>query len=31
MAALVGGGLGAFAMGAVVLLNEAGLFVAPTL
>jgi hypothetical protein len=31
MAALLGGGIGAFAMGAVVLLNEAGLFAAPTL
>ncbi len=31
MAALLGGGIGAFAMGAVVLLNEAGIFVAPTL
>jgi hypothetical protein len=31
MAALVGGARGAFAMGAVVLLNEAGLSVAPTL
>ena len=31
MAAFLGGGIGAFAMGAVVLLNEAGLLVAPTL
>jgi hypothetical protein len=31
MAALLGGGFGAFAMGAVVLLNEAGIFAAPTL
>ena len=31
MAALLSGGIGAFAMGAVVLLNEAGLFAAPTL
>ena len=31
MAALLGAGIGAFAMGAVVLLNEAGLLVAPTL
>jgi hypothetical protein len=31
MAALLGGGIGAFAMGAVVLLNEAGIFAAPTL
>jgi hypothetical protein len=31
MAAFVGGGIGAFAMGAVVLLNEAGIFAAPTL
>ena len=31
MAAFLGGGIGAFAMGAVVLLNEAGLFAAPTL
>jgi hypothetical protein len=31
MAALLGGGIGAFAMGAVVLLNEAGLFAAPAL
>lgn len=31
MAALLSGGIGAFAMGAVVLLNEAGLFSAPTL
>ena len=31
MAALLGGGIGAFGMGAVVLLNEAGLFAAPTL
>ena len=31
MAAFLGAGVGAFAMGAVVLLNEAGLFAAPTL
>jgi len=31
MAALLGGGIGAFAMGVVVLLNEAGIFAAPTL
>ena len=31
MAALLAGGIGAFAMGAVVLLNEAGLFAAPAL
>jgi hypothetical protein len=31
MAAFLGGGIGACAMGAVVLLNEAGLFAAPTL
>jgi hypothetical protein len=31
MAALLAGGIGAFAMGAVVLLNEAGIFVAPAL
>ncbi len=31
MAALLGGGIGAFAMGAVVLLNEAGLLAAPAL
>ena len=31
MAALLGGGIGAFAMGAVVLLNEAGRFAAPAL
>jgi hypothetical protein len=31
MAAVLGGGIGAFAIGAVVLLNEAGLFIAPTL
>ena len=31
MAALLAGGIGAFAMGAVVLLNEAGIFAAPTL
>ena len=31
MAAFLGGGIGAFAMGAVVLLNEAGIFAAPTL
>lgn len=31
MAALLGGGIGACAMGAVVLLNEAGIFAAPTL
>ena len=29
MAAFLGGGIGAFAMGVVVLLNEAGLFAAP--
>jgi hypothetical protein len=31
MAAFVSGGIGAFAMGLVVLLNEAGVFVTPTL
>ena len=31
MAALLGGGIGALAMGAVVLLNEAGIFAAPAL
>ncbi|MGE0446875.1 MAG: hypothetical protein AB7P99_16740 [Vicinamibacterales bacterium] len=31
MAAILGGGIGAFAMGAFVVLNEAGLFAAPTL
>ena len=31
MAAFVGSGIGAFAMGALVLLNEAGLFVSPAL
>lgn len=31
MAALLAGGIGAFAMGAVVLLNEAGIFAAPAL
>ena len=31
MAAFLGGGIGAFAMGAAVLLNEAGIFAAPTL
>ena len=31
MAAFVGAGIGAFAMGAVVLVNELGLFAAPTL
>jgi hypothetical protein len=31
MAALLGAGIGAFAMGAVVLLNEAGIFAAPAL
>jgi hypothetical protein len=31
VAALLAGGIGAFAMGAVVLLNEAGIFAAPTL
>jgi hypothetical protein len=31
MAALLGGGIGACAMGALVLLNEAGLFAAPAL
>jgi hypothetical protein len=31
MAAFLGGGIGAVAMGAVVLLNEAGIFAAPTL
>lgn len=31
MAAFVGGSIGAFAMGVVVILNEAGLFAAPTL
>lgn len=30
MAAFLGAGIGAFAMGAVVLLNEAGLFSAPS-
>ena len=29
MAALLAGGIGAFAMGAVVVLNEAGIFAAP--
>ena len=31
MAAVLGAGIGSFAMGAFVLLNEAGLFTAPTL
>ena len=31
MAAFVGGSIGAFAMGVVVILNEAGIFAAPTL
>lgn len=31
MAAFLSSGIGAFAMGAIVLLNEVGLFVAPTL
>ncbi len=31
MAAFLGAGIGAFAVGAVVLLNEAGIFTAPTL
>jgi hypothetical protein len=31
LAAALAGGIGAFAMGAVVLLNEAGLFTAPSL
>ena len=31
MAAFLGAGIGALAMGVVVLLNEAGVFVAPTL
>jgi hypothetical protein len=31
MAAVLGGGIGSFAMGAFVLLNEAGLFTAPAL
>ena len=31
MAAVLGGGIGAFAMGAVVLPNEAGIFAAPAL
>jgi hypothetical protein len=31
MAAFLGAGIGAFAMGVFVLLNEAGIFVAPTL
>lgn len=31
MAAFLGGGIGAFAIGAVVLLNEAGIFAAPAL
>ena len=31
MAAVLGAGIGAFAMGAFVLLNEAGLFAAPAL
>ena len=31
MAAFLAAGIGAFAMGAVVLLNEAGIFAAPTL
>ena len=31
VAAFVGGSIGAFAMGVVVILNEAGIFAAPTL
>jgi hypothetical protein len=31
MAAFLGAGIGAFSMGLLVLLNEAGIFVAPTL
>ncbi len=31
MASFLGAGIGAFAMGAIVLLNEAGIFGAPTL
>jgi hypothetical protein len=31
MAAFLGAGIGAFSVGAIVLLNEAGLFAAPTL
>ena len=31
MASVLGAGIGAFAMGAIVLLNEAGLFAAPAL
>jgi len=31
MAAFLSGGIGAFAMGLVVILNEAGIFAAPTL
>jgi hypothetical protein len=31
LASLLGAGVGAFAMGAIVLLNEAGLFAAPAL
>jgi len=31
MAAFLGAGIGSFAMGAIVLLNEAGMFGAPTL
>jgi hypothetical protein len=31
MASFVGAGVGAFAMGGIVLLNESGLFAAPTL
>jgi hypothetical protein len=31
LAALLGAGVGAFAMGAVVVINETGLFVAPSL
>ena len=31
IAAFVGGSIGAFAMGVVVILNEAGIFAAPTL
>lgn len=31
MASFLGAGVGAFAMGVIVVLNEAGLFVAPTL
>ena len=31
MASFLGAGVGAFAMGAIVLLNEAGLFAAPSL